>query len=268
MILRTVLCLLVFVSSLSYAQEKRPSFKFYGATNRTGGNNPVVVVCPGGGYRWLGRGVEGRDVARWLNANGLSAVVLYYRVSPNRYPAMLEDLQQTIRYVRRNAAKLDIDSNRVGVMGFSAGGHLAGLATVYGRQSFVGPTDGVSLEPNFAALIYPVVTMSEAYAHTGSRIHSIGADAPQAMQDSLSLEKHLRTDLPPMFIAHSRADHVVDYRNSTLLADSLSKKKAPYALLLYRDGTHGFGINRAKGKDAIEWSSQFIEWYRTTFPTR
>lgn len=227
---------------------------------------PAVILCPGGSYRYLGMEVEGTTIAKWLNEQGIAAFVLRYRVAPSRFPAMIEDLQEAILYCRKNAAKLGIDPNLVGVMGFSAGGHLAGISAVYDNANYIGQkkSQGISLRPDFVAMIYPVVTMSnEEIVHRKSRRSLLGNNPTRAMLDSMSLEKNVHRGMPPLFIIHSTKDDVVDPRNSVVLSQALERAGSNCKLTLYTNGTHGFGIDRKKGKDALDWKNEFLLWFNS-----
>ena len=247
-----------------------------------GDGNPACIVCPGGSYFWLDRKTEGEGVARWLQENGISAFVLEYRVAGvpafithfrllargNRYPDMLQDLQRSIQLVRENAEAYGIDPDRLGVMGFSAGGHLAGMAgeffdTDLLAEAGVKPT--VSRRPDFIAPIYPVVSFSHPSAHKRSRrgILGEGKAISSEMSDSLSLEKHVRADMPPVFLMNCVDDPIVKYRNSELLDSAMTAMGVPHKYIQYRTGGHGFGADPAKTTpEAIRWREEFLDWIR------
>ncbi len=134
---------------------------------------------------------------------------------------------------------------------------------IFADKSFSVEHKGVSLRPDFAAMIYPVVTMSEEFMHQGSQKNLIGRNPSSQMCEELSIEKNVHSNMPPVFIAHSKKDPVVDYRNSVVLADSLEDKGCDYALFLYESGTHGFGVKRKEGMEALEWTNEFLNWYNT-----
>ena len=224
----------------------------------------AVVVCPGGSYSWLDKQTEGHDVARWLQSEGISAYVLRYRVQGgfafasgirhivrgHQYPDAQEDLQQAIRWLRENADSLGIDPQGIGIMGFSAGGHLSMLST-YTRQ------------PAFVAPIYPVVTMRQKCCHTRSRRALLGeyGRCKQVMRDSLSLELHVRPDCPPTFLVNCVDDPIVDYRNSVLLDSALTANHVPHRYIQYKTGGHGFGMSDTKGTDECRpWRDEFLKW--------
>lgn len=247
--------------------------------------NTACIVCPGGSYFWLARRTEGEDVARWLQANGISAYVLEYRVGGvpafisryrllsrgHRYPDMLQDVQRSIQIIREQALAQGNDSCKVGVMGFSAGGHLSVMAGEFFDTdvlSSLGVSPSVSLRPDFIVPIYPVVTLSAPVVHKRSRrgILGEGRAITQEMKDSLSLEKHVRPDMPPTFLMNCVDDPIVDYRNSILLDSAMTANGIPHTYIQYRTGGHGFGVNPDKTTpEAIQWREAFLAWIKTLF---
>ena len=245
----------------------------------TDSDAPTVIVCPGGSYCWLGMQNEGTDVCRWLNDNGVSAVLLKYRTAGfgawllhyrylfrgHRHPDMICDVQRAVRYLRMNATALDIDPDRIGVMGFSAGGHLALSSAVLSDTDFTGMEhDGidVSLRPDFVAAVYPVVTMQEPYAHRRSRRALLGErDMNDAvMRDSLSIEGHVRPDCPPVFLVNCKDDPTVDWHNSELLADAFDRVGVEYRYMCFDTGGHGFGVRADADAEYPAWKTAFISW--------
>lgn len=240
----------------------------------------AVIVCPGGSYFWLDEHDEGVSVAEWLQEEGIAAFVLRYRTGGgfnfttgsraifggHRHPDMLCDIQRAIQIVRENAEDYGIDPARVGVMGFSAGGHLVMSAGEYFDTNFLsryGIEPEVSLRPDFCCPIYPVVTLSEDCTHKRSRRGLLGEQRMnrQDMRDSLSLEKHVRTDTPPTFLMNCVDDPIVDYRNSELLDEALTKACVPHLYTQYKTGGHGFGANKEKqGPETSAWQELFISW--------
>lgn len=240
------------------------------------GTKPTaVIVCPGGSYSWHDRETEGRDVAKWLQENGITAFVLNYRVQgifqfvthsrlivPGRqHPDALNDMQRALQYVRENAERWGIDSGRVGAMGFSAGGHL-----VMSAAEFLDKKD----RPAFVASIYPVVTMSEkTITHKRSRRALLGEYKKynRRMRDSLSLERHVPTDCPPVFLVNCKDDPVVDYRNSVMLDSALTAKGVPHRYIQYKTGGHGFGASDVKGTaECREWRREFLLFLQSLNP--
>lgn len=233
---------------------------------------PAIIVCPGGSYSWLDMQTEGHHVAQWLQEEGISSFVLRYRVQGgfafatgvrhlirgHQYPDALHDLQSAILYVRRNAQELGVDPDKVGVMGFSAGGHLVASSACYCFMD--------SLRPNFVASIYPVVTFSrEPYVHHRSRRALLGEYRrwSTSFRDSLSLEKHIpeSTQCPPFFLVNCKDDPVVHYRNSELLDSALSAQKIPHRYIQYETGGHGFGADTLKASaECIRWKAEFLKF--------
>lgn len=228
-----------------------------------------IIVCPGGSYFWLDDVNEGEEVAEWLQNNGISAFVLRYRAAGfgaffwhhrrvfrgKQYPDMLEDAQQAIKYVKEHSEEYGIDPNRLGIMGFSAGGHLALMTACF--------PDKEENCPAFVGAIYPVVTMNEPYAHERSRraLLSERKQNNQTMRDSLSLERHIPDDCPPVFVINCVDDETVDYQNSILLDSALTAKKIDHKYILYNTGDHGFGVSEVFGtKESRNWKNEFLIW--------
>lgn len=247
-----------------------------------GDSTPAVIVCPGGSYFWLDKETEGDGVARWLQSNGISAFVLEYRVGGvpgfithyrlvsrgNRYPDMLQDVQRSIDIVRSNASKFGIDPDKLGVMGFSAGGHLTTMSGLFFDTdvlSQVGVHPTVSLKPNFIAPIYPVVSLTDRSTHKRSRrgLLGEGKQISKEMKDSLSLEKRVRSDMPPTYLMNCVDDPIVKYRNSELLDSAMTAKGVNHRYVQYKTGGHGFGATPSKTtKEAIAWKEDFLQWLK------
>lgn len=241
----------------------------------------AVIVCPGGSYCWHDWETEGVGVAKWLNSIGISAFVLKYRVAgfwsyltrdrllfPRRqHPDMITDLQRTIQYVRENAGQFNIDPYRLGVMGFSAGGHLVMSSAIFSDTDFLsahGIGTEVSLKPDFIVPVYPVVTMSnKKIVHKRSRRALLGESrvANRELRDSLSLEMQIPEDCPPVFLVNCKDDPIVRYQNSILLDSALTAKGIEHKYILYETGGHGFGADSSKtSSEAIAWKSEFVKW--------
>jgi acetyl esterase/lipase len=222
----------------------------------------IVVVCPGGGYGGHADH-EGRPIAEWLNGLGVSAVVLKYRLAPlSHHPAMLEDAARAIRTVRANAEGWKVDPKRVGVLGFSAGGHLAStIATHFddGDPAAKDPVDRLSSRPDRAILIYPVISLVTPYTHQGSKRNLLGQDPPAALAESLSNELQVTPATPPTFLAHTDQDSAVPPENSLLFALALRKAKVPVELHLFEKGQHGLGLGRP-GFAFSEWPQLCARW--------
>jgi acetyl esterase/lipase len=227
-------------------------------------NGAAVVVCPGGGYAGLAEH-EGRPVAEWLNTLGVTGVVLKYRLGPRyHHPAMLNDVSRALRTVRFHAADWGLDPQRIGVLGFSAGGHLASTAATHfddGDPNAADPIDRVSSRPDIAILVYPVITLSGPYAHIGSRNNLLGENPPQELIDLLSNEKQVTSRTPPTFLMHTNEDSGVPAENSLLFALACRKAGVPVELHLYEHGQHGFGLG---GNDPVlkTWPAVCAAWLK------
>lgn len=229
------------------------------------GNFPAMVVCPGGGYGGLADH-EGRDYALWLAARGVAAFVLKYRLGPAgyRHPAMLHDAQRAIRLVRCHAAAWRVDPVRVGVMGSSAGGHLAATALTHfdaGLPEHADPVERAGSRPDLGVLCYPVITMSER-AHAGSRANLLGDQPDLMLADWLSNERHVTADTPPCFLWHTAEDASVNVQDPLDFAAALARCAVPWELHVYESGHHGLGLG-VKGYDpAVHAGEQLLPWTR------
>ncbi len=227
--------------AMPYALENEefiPHIKEYIA-----GSKGAVVVCPGGGYTMRAEH-EGDGMGRWFQSIGITAIVLEYRVAPYSHPAELSDVQRAIRYVRHNADKYGIDKDKIAVMGFSAGGHLAGSASVHYDKVVYEPTDEIDKEsarPDASILCYPVIDMGN-YRHDGSRINLIGYRPTAEMCEFMSLHKQITDDTPEAFLWHTSSDNAVHVMNSLLYAQGLAEHNINYELHIYPMGSHGLGL--------------------------
>ena len=227
----------------------------------------AVVICPGGGYGILAYDWEGSDIARWLNSRGIAAFVLKYRlpgsksnVVPHKSPLM--DAQRAMRIVRSNAAVWNIDPGKIGIMGFSAGGHLAStLSTHYdaGDSFNPDPVEQVSCKPDFSVLVYPVISFTEDFQHSGSRINLLGEDADEELVKYYSNELQVTADTPPAILIHSDDDKGVPVENSIAYYKALRANKVSSELHIYPYGGHGYSLAIGKGHLAT-WPDRVIEW--------
>lgn len=228
----------------------------------------AIVVCPGGSYSWLDTKTEGIAVAEWLQKEGINAYVLRYHVPTVstvtgarilglgwHWPAMLTDVEQALRYVYEHAEADGVDTTMIGVMGFSAGGHLTMSSYLYNQTPY---------KPSFLCPIYPVVTMSDPeLTHRRSRRGVLGwwGHFNMEMRDSLSLEKQISPQCPPVFLVNCQDDPVVRYQNSQLLDSALTANAVEHIYIQYRTGGHGFGASEAKGTpECREWKKEFLQW--------
>lgn len=228
-------------------------------------NGTAVVVCPGGGYRALAMDHEGEQVARWWNSLGVSAFVLKYRLGPKyHHPVELGDAQRAVRWVRSRAEQYGIRQDRIGIMGFSAGGHLASsAATLFdkGQAAATDPIDRLSSRPDFAVLGYPVISMTTEYVHQGSKNNLLGENPDPALAEQLSTELRVTPDTPPVFLFHTNQDKTVPAENSILFYLALRKAGIPAELHIYERGPHGVGL---AWSDAVlsSWPARLADWMR------
>lgn len=223
----------------------RPKITVYRAPAEDA-NGSAVVVCPGGGYGRLAADHEGRHVAEWLNSLGVSAFVLQYRLGPRyRHPAPLQDAQRAIRIVRARAREWSVDPARVGILGFSAGGHLASTASTRfddGRPDARDPVERQGSRPDFAVLLYPVISLDGPSAHSGSRRNLLGETPDPALLELLSNERQVTARTPPTFLFHTADDPTVPVQNSLLYFEALRTAGVPAELHVFAHGRHGVGL--------------------------
>jgi len=224
---------------------------------------PAVVVCPGGGYGMLAISYEGRDVAEWLNELGIAAFVLQYRLAPRyHYPAPLLDAQRAIRYVRANAKLYNVDPGKIGIMGFSAGGHLAAMAGTHFDAGKAGDDiDRVSSRPDFLVLAYPVISCTAPFSNIDSCRNLLGAHADPKLADLVSNEKQVTAKTPPTFLFQTSDDEMVAPENAVAFYLALRKAGVPAELHVYEHGHHGVGL---APKDPVlsSWPKRLEDWFR------
>jgi acetyl esterase/lipase len=231
-----------------------------------GKGRTAVIICPGGGYGRLTMEHEGRDIASWLNGLGVTGIVLKYRLPSDtimmkKSIGPLQDAQEAIRIVRRHAGEWNIDPAKVGIIGFSAGGHLAAsLSTLYGYAAYH-PDDSTSARPDFSLLIYPVISMQKNLAHAGSRESLLGLHPDSSIINLFSTELHVDKFTPPAFLVHAVNDRSVPAANSIRYAEALSRSGVPVEIHLYESGGHGFGLALQGGTES-EWTNACQTWMR------
>jgi acetyl esterase/lipase len=223
-------------------------------------NGTAIVICPGGGYGVLCVQPEGHGIAAWLNTSGITGVVLEYRLPKGRSSVPLADAQRAIRTVRSQASDLGLDAARVGIMGFSAGGHLASTAATHfdaGDAQAADPIARQGCRPDFAILVYPVISMG-AEAHAGTRTNLLGKEPTAELSRRYSNELQVTAQTPPIYLAHALDDSVVPIANSRLFAAACTQAKVPVQLLELASGNHG--LNGYKGPMWDAWQSGSLAW--------
>lgn len=220
----------------------------------------AMVICPGGGYGGLAAH-EATPVAAWLNRLGISAFVLRYRVAPHRHPAPLEDAQRALRLVRHRATAWGLDPGRVGMLGFSAGGHLTATAGTYwdrGRLADADPVERQGCRPDLMVLCYPVISLS-CLPHEGTRRNLLGSRPSEADCAALSLETQVTAQTPPAFVWHTADDAAVSVEHSLGFATALRRGGVPFELHVYEAGRHGLGL-AAGDRDVGDWTTRCAAW--------
>ena len=224
-----------------------------------------IVVCPGGGYGGLALDHEGEQVAKWLNENGIAAFVLRYRHAPlYAHPTPRGDVRRALRLVRANAEAWGLKRDHIGVLGFSAGGHLTATAATQfadGDPAATDPVERESSRPDFAAPIYPVISMKEPHGHMGSRKNLLGPDPAPELVDSMSLETQVTAATPPLFIAFTTEDSVVPVQNGLLLYQACLDAGVPVEMHLFEKGRHGLGLG-VEDLPFKRWPGLFLDWLR------
>ncbi|HEX3009716.1 MAG TPA: alpha/beta hydrolase [Bacteroidales bacterium] len=226
----------------------------------------AVLIIPGGGYGIIAIDHEGYAIAKWLNNQGIAGIVLKYRlpsdiIMTDKSVGPLQDAQEAIRIIRRNASTWKIDPHKIGVMGFSAGGHLASTLSTHYNEKVYEVKDSVSARPDFSLLIYPVITFDAAYTHGGSRSNLIGANPSDEQVKRFSNELQINKDTPPAFLVHSSDDTVVPVLNSINYFQGLQKNKIPAELHIFQKGGHGYGLGRTNGTEA-GWPALCLTWMK------
>jgi len=255
-----------FKNNRTYLQQVvNPELDFFPAKaeNNTG---TAVIICPGGGYMKLSYTHEGKEIAEWFNSFGINAFVLKSRlpsdkIMTHKSVGPLQDAQEAMRIVRRNANIWNIDAHKIGIMGFSAGGHLAAsLSTHYADSIY--PSDKTSARPDFSILIYPVISMDTTITHKGSRTNLLGKNPTDKLVEFFSNEKNINTETPPAFLAHAMNDKAVPVQNSINYALALNEKNIPVELHIYEKGGHGFGISNPNSTES-SWTKACKFWLET-----
>lgn len=256
----------IYKDSIFYSTSKvtEPTLTIFTPIKETL-NGTAVIICPGGGYSHLAIDKEGFKVAKWFNSIGITAFVLKYRlpnnlIMDNKAIGPLQDAQEAIRYVRRNAAKWNLDKNKIGIMGFSAGGHLASTVSTQYNSAIYTVADTVSAKPNFSILIYPVISMNAKITHLGSKTNLLGEHPDNFNVKKFSNELQVNNHTPKTFLIHATDDQVVDVENSINYYLSLKNNNVPVELHLFERGGHGFGLGTAETNNF--WPNLLMHWLK------
>lgn len=227
------------------------------------GTGTAVVICPGGGYSILAAGHEGREEAERLADSGVVGIVLKYRlpddaIMVDKTIGPLQDAQRALQYVRENARDLGVDPHKIGIMGFSAGGHLASTAGTHFEHAYIANPHHTSLRPDFMVLGYPVISFTDSIGHRGSRDNLLGKDAPGDSVVKYSNELQVTRKTPPAFLVHAKDDKVVPVANSVDFAEALTTHHVPVEVYLYEHGGHGFGLHNQTSD--VDWLPIALRW--------
>ena len=234
-------------------------------------NGTSIILCPGGGYWIEAAGHEGSDVAKKLNEMHITVFLLKYRIPDsatmvNREIGAFQDAQRAILLVRENAGKWKINQHKIGIMGFSAGGHLASTVGTHFNKSYIDNPKRISLRPDFMILIYPVISFTDSIGHIGSREQIIGKNPTQNKIEEYSNELHITDKTPPVFLVHAKDDDVVNVKNSIYFANKLQEHRIPHQLYLFEKGGHGFGmINKTSD---VKWMDELEKWMKANLIIR
>jgi acetyl esterase/lipase len=226
----------------------------------------AVLICPGGGYSALAFSHEGHAVARWLNENGIAGIILKYRlpsdmIMKDKSVGPLQDAQEAMRIIRRNASLWNIDPHKIGVIGFSAGGHLASTLSTHFDEKVYEVKDTTSARPDFSLLIYPVITMEASFTHAGSRGNLIGENPSEEAIKRFSNELQITENTPPAYLVHSGDDKSVPVKNSIVYYEGLQKLGIPAELHIFQKGGHGYGMSVNRGTQS-SWPDLCLKWMK------
>jgi acetyl esterase/lipase len=249
----------------SVSMVKTPTLSVY-LPHKVDVNGTAVVIFPGGGYSHLAMEKEGEKVANWLNSFGITAFVLKYRlpndqIMKDKSLGPLQDAQESIRLIRRNLQKWKLDSKKIGLIGFSAGGHLAASLSTHYKEKIYFVSDTISARPDFTLLIYPVISMENEITHKGSLNNLLGSSPSIALIETFSNELNVNSETPKTFLVHATDDTIVPVENSIKYYLALKKYKVPAELHLYEKGGHGFGLGR--NETSLFWTTACQNWMKS-----
>jgi len=244
-----------------YRGVSKPTLEIYLPTRETS-NGSAVIICPGGGYGSLSYRLEGTVIAKTFINHGTAAFVLKYRlpsdsIMPDKTIGPLQDAQQAIRLLRQQGSKWNIDKNKIGIMGFSAGGHLAASTATHFDKCFIPNEDNISIRPDFMILVYPIISMTDLKSNMGTRMNLLGNNPSAERKDFFSNELHVTSQTPPAYLTHTEDDESL--ANSLMFYEALRQHKVPAEMHLYVKGGHGFILNIP----AEEWMQPLFKWMKS-----
>lgn len=233
------------------------------------GSRSCVIIIPGGAYAFIAGDHEGMDIVKAFNEQGVTAFLLRYRVAPYHHPVMQTDINRAVRVCRSLASTYGYDEDKIAVMGFSAGGHLAATAITHFDEGIENgdEIDRISCRPNMGILCYAVINIGERFTHWGTTENLLGDNKDPALAAFMSAEKSVKDNTPPCFIWHTAADDAVPCENSLMLAAALSEKKIPFELHIYPEGRHGLGYTKAleESPHSAQWLPALMKYFKHTF---
>lgn len=249
-------------NDIGYSKVTKPTLEIY-LPPKEKASGAAVVICPGGGYAFVSYDHEGTEIAKAFNQLGVAAFVLKYRlpsdaIMKDKSIGPLQDAQMAIKTVREGAAKYHIDPNKVGIIGFSAGGSLAALTGSHYNDPKIANTNNTSLRPDFMVLLYPVISMTDSLTHKGSHDNLLGLTPTPAQVSYFSNELNVTSNTPPTMLVHAEDDGTVNVKNSLYYYQALLKNKVPAELIIYPKGGHGFGLNNKATPD--KWIDNCKNW--------
>lgn len=226
----------------------------------------AVLICPGGGYGGLAFSHEGFAIAKWLNDNGIAGIIMKYRlpsdlIMKDKSVGPLQDAQEAMRIIRRHTSEWKLNPRKIGVIGFSAGGHLASTLSTHYAEKVYQPTDTTSARPDFSLLIYPVISFDASFTHSGTRNNLIGDNPSEEAVRHFSNELQITDNTPPAFLVHSADDKAVPIKNSIVYFEGLQKYSIPSELHIFQKGGHGYGLSVDKGTQSA-WPVLCIRWLK------
>lgn len=251
---------LIVTDTVAYGKTSIPTLQAYFPKKS---NGTAVIICPGGGYEFLAYREEGTNIARYFTEQGVTAFVLKYRlpsdsIMKDKTIGPLQDAQQAIKMIRMKATEWHLNKDRIGVIGFSAGGHLASTLGTHFKHSYITNEENTNLRPDFMILVYPVITMKESLTHSGSRVSLLGTSPSAENVKLFSNEEQVTAETPPTYLTHTGDDGIVDVDNSIVFYQALVKYRVPAEMHLYAKGNHGFVLQQPPA----EWMGPILTWIK------